>query len=63
MHQMFVDMSILVHAQGEIIDSIELNISEARNYVGKGVTKLAGATTYHETSRKVMNNDCFLLIF
>ncbi len=53
MHQMFVDMSILVHAQGDLIDSIEQNISEARNYVGKGVTKLGSAKGYHEKSRKV----------
>lgn len=50
---MFVDMSILVHAQGDIIDSIELNINEARNYVGSGVKKLGSAKGYHESSRKV----------
>lgn len=52
---MFVDMSMLVHAQGDIIDSIELNINEARNYVGKGVTKLGGAKEYHQKARRVKN--------
>jgi t-SNARE complex subunit (syntaxin) len=59
MHQMFVDMSILVHAQGQVIDSIALNLSEARSYVHKGVGKLGDAQTSHKKSRTLQ---CYILI-
>lgn len=50
---MFVDMAMLVHAQGEIIDNIEVNIKEAKDYVHKGVGQLKSAQVSHEKSRKV----------
>ncbi len=53
MHQMFVDMALLVSAQGEMIDNIEVNIKQARDYVGKGVEQLKDAQIIHEKSRKV----------
>jgi t-SNARE complex subunit (syntaxin) len=59
MHQMFVDMSILVHAQGQIIDSIALNLSDAKSYVNKGVGKLANAQDSHKKSRTLQ---CYILL-
>eukprot|EP01017_Pseudomicrothorax_dubius_P013049 TRINITY_DN15615_c0_g1_i2.p1 TRINITY_DN15615_c0_g1~~TRINITY_DN15615_c0_g1_i2.p1 ORF type:complete len:314 (+),score=82.63 TRINITY_DN15615_c0_g1_i2:80-1021(+) len=51
-HQMFVDLALLVHAQGEALDNIELNIDQAHNYVNKGERKLQEAKEYHQSSRK-----------
>jgi len=59
MHQMFVDMSILVHAQGQIIDSIALNLSDAKGYVNKAVGKLANAQDSHKQSRKLQ---CYIFL-
>jgi syntaxin 1B/2/3 len=53
MHQMFVDMALLVQAQGEIIDNIEVNIKQAKDYVSSGVKQLKSAQVNHEKSRKV----------
>lgn len=53
MHQMFVDMAMLVQAQGEIIDNIEVNIKEAKDYVHKGVGQLKSAQVSHEKSRRL----------
>lgn len=50
---MFVDMAMLVHAQGEMIDNIELNITDAKNYVAKGVKKLESAQKDHRKARSV----------
>jgi len=58
-YQMFVDMAMLVHAQGDIIDSIEANCNETKKYVSKAETKLAAAMQDHKKYRKKM---CCLII-
>lgn len=52
-HQMFVDMALLVHHQGEMIDNIEINIGAANNYVEKANVKLNKAKKSHMSARKV----------
>jgi len=53
MHQMFVDMSLLVHANGELINSIEANVNDSKDYVAKAVVKLSTAKQDHQTAKKL----------
>jgi syntaxin 1B/2/3 len=46
LHNMFVDLNEMVLTQGEVIDSIETNISQAENYIEAGVSDL------HESAKK-----------
>eukprot|EP00004_Rigifila_ramosa_P006631 TRINITY_DN174_c0_g1_i2.p1 TRINITY_DN174_c0_g1~~TRINITY_DN174_c0_g1_i2.p1 ORF type:complete len:284 (+),score=88.69 TRINITY_DN174_c0_g1_i2:2-853(+) len=61
LHQLFVDMSVLVEAQGELIDQIEHSVNQAVDYVDKGVKELKEANVYQKKSRKKMC--CLMLIF
>jgi syntaxin 1B/2/3 len=58
-HQMFVDMQMLVHVQGEMLDNIELNIQETKDYMKKAVVKLDKAKKSHQIYKKYR---CCLLI-
>jgi len=58
LHQLFVDMAILVEAQGELIDQIEYNVSQSRDYVKRANEELRLANKYQKKSRKKM----FILI-
>jgi len=58
-HQMFVDMQMLVQAQGEMLDNIELNIQDAKDYMQKGVKQLDNAKKSHKIYKKYR---CCLLI-
>jgi len=51
-HQMFVDMAMLVQQQGEMLDNIELNVQEAVDYVKKANKQLDKAKKQHIKSRK-----------
>ena len=53
MHQMFQDMALLVHANGELINSIELNINDARDYVKKANVRLNDGVEDHKKAKKV----------
>jgi syntaxin 1B/2/3 len=53
MHQMFQDMALLVHANGELINSIELNINDARDYVKKANVRLADGMEDHKKAKKM----------
>jgi syntaxin 1B/2/3 len=59
LHQLFVDMAILVEAQGELINQIEKNVESATNYTRQGVKQLEQANKLQKKSRKKM---CILLI-
>ncbi|KAJ3435093.1 syntaxin-1a [Anaeramoeba flamelloides] len=58
LHQMFVDMALLVHVQGEMIDKIETNVVESKDYIQEGVVQVKQAIRYQKKSRKKM---CFLM--
>jgi len=58
-HQMFIDMQMLVQAQGEILDNIELNIQEAHDYTKKANVQLAKAKKSHIIYKKYK---CCILI-
>lgn len=54
LHQLFVDMAVLVEAQGELIDHIESNLESARDYTRKGVKELHKANDNQKKGRKNM---------
>lgn len=59
LHQLFVDMAVLVEAQGEIIDTIEDNVIKTDAYIEKGKNELVDANTYQKRIRK---KKCFLIV-
>ncbi|KAK8971341.1 Syntaxin-related protein KNOLLE [Platanthera guangdongensis] len=56
LHQVFLDMAIIVEAQGEKMDDIEHHVKSAAHYVKGGAKELNSAKTYQRSSRK-----CFLI--
>ena len=58
-HQMFMDMSLLIQAQGITIDSIELNLTEAQDYVKSAERRLVTAKKEHEKAKKLK---CMVMI-
>jgi len=54
LHQLFLDMAILVEAQGELIDQIEYNVSQSVAYTKEGVKELRKANRMQKKSRKKM---------
>jgi len=54
LHQMFLDMALLVDAQGELIDQIEYNVNQAAAYTKDAVKHLRDANKYQKKSRKKM---------
>jgi len=52
LHQLFLDMAILVEAQGELIDQIEYNVSQSVAYTRQAVKELQGANKFQKKSRK-----------
>ncbi|OQV22914.1 putative Syntaxin-12 [Hypsibius exemplaris] len=53
-NQIFKDLAVLVHEQGEIIDSIEANVEGAQVHVEQGTTQLSEARRYQTKARKKM---------
>ena len=48
-----MDLALLVQQQGEMLDNIELNVNDAKNYVGKAEVNLKKAKEYHLAAKKV----------
>lgn len=59
LHQIFLDMAVLVEAQGEQLDNIESQVAKSRDHVAEGTTALVQAKKYQKKTRKLM---CCLLI-
>lgn len=55
----FKDLGMLVHEQGEVLDSIEANIDNAQMSVQEGTTQLSKARDYQSKARR---KKCCLLI-
>ncbi|XP_056142606.1 syntaxin-12-like [Lampris incognitus] len=53
-NQIFKDLAIMIHDQGEIIDSIEANVESAEVHVDRGTAQLQRAAYYQKKSRKRM---------
>ncbi|XP_074319913.1 syntaxin-related protein KNOLLE-like [Silene latifolia] len=54
LHQVFLDMSLMVEAQGEQMDNIEHHVINAAHYVKDGSKNLKQAKEYQRGSRKCM---------
>lgn len=53
---MINDLALLVHQQGVLLDNIEINVNQAKDYVIKGNVQLDKAKKSYLKSRKVRNN-------
>jgi len=58
LHNLFLDMAIMVEAQGELIDQIEYNVTQAVDNTKVAVENLRSANKYQRKSRKKM---CILI--
>ncbi|MEW5300696.1 MAG: hypothetical protein WDW38_005370 [Sanguina aurantia] len=54
LHQIFLDMAVLVEAQGEMLDNIEKQVGRSVDYVKGGVVALQGAKELQKKTRKLM---------
>ncbi|KNC77025.1 hypothetical protein SARC_10504, partial [Sphaeroforma arctica JP610] len=52
LHELFVDMAILVEQQGEMVDRIEFNVTQSTDYVEQAVVELKEAQQYQSSARK-----------
>eukprot|EP00053_Salpingoeca_punica_P016710 m.158779 g.158779 ORF g.158779 m.158779 type:complete len:310 (+) comp17028_c4_seq2:910-1839(+) len=52
LHEMFLDLAILVESQGEMIDRIEFSVDNAATYTHHAVTELKGAQKNQKKARK-----------
>merc|ERR1739838_126790 len=52
LHDMFMDMAMLVESQGEMIDRIEYNISQAVDYVETARENTKKAFVYQNKARR-----------
>ncbi|EGC29034.1 hypothetical protein DICPUDRAFT_93226 [Dictyostelium purpureum] len=54
LHQLFLDMAVLVETQGELLNQIEANVNSTVLNTKEGVENLAEANRLHKKSRKKM---------
>lgn len=62
LHQVFLDMAVMVEAQGEQMDDIEHHVLNAGHYVKGGTKELKSAKEYQRSSRKWMCIGIILLL-
>ncbi|KAI3897283.1 hypothetical protein MKX03_036633 [Papaver bracteatum] len=62
LHQVFLDMAVMVEAQGDQIDNIEHHATNAAQYVKDGSKELHQAKGYQRSSRKCMCIGLVLLL-
>ncbi|KAF8391497.1 hypothetical protein HHK36_023802 [Tetracentron sinense] len=54
LHQIYLDMAVLVEAQGDLLDNIETQVTNAVDHVQSGTTALKKAKKLQKSSRKWM---------
>ncbi|KAG0468749.1 hypothetical protein HPP92_018077 [Vanilla planifolia] len=59
LHQVFLDMAVLVEEQGHQVDDIESQVGRARSYIDRGVKQLGVARRHQKNTRKWT---CFALV-
>ena len=52
LHQIFMDMAVLVEAQGEQLNNIEVQVNRSASYVERGTTQLRIAKSHQRNTRK-----------
>ncbi|XP_039873416.1 syntaxin-7-like isoform X2 [Simochromis diagramma] len=58
-NDIFKDLGVMVHEQGDMIDSIEANVENTETNIQKGMHQLARAADHQQSSRKKI---CIILI-
>ncbi|KVI04185.1 Syntaxin, N-terminal [Cynara cardunculus var. scolymus] len=62
LHQIYLDMAVLVEAQGDLLDNIESQVTNAVDHVQSGTTALHTAKKLQKKSRKCMCIAIILLL-
>ncbi|VDO46977.1 unnamed protein product [Onchocerca flexuosa] len=52
LHDMFMDMAMLVESQGEMVDRIEYNVEHAKEFVDRAVADTKKAVQYQSKARR-----------
>jgi t-SNARE complex subunit (syntaxin) len=52
LHQMFLDFALLTEQQGELLDQIEFNVTQATDYVEEANVETHTAIEYQKSIRK-----------
>lgn len=52
LHQVFLDMAVLVEVQGEQLDDIESQVGRAHSFVSRGAEQLQTARKHQKNTRK-----------
>lgn len=52
LHDMFMDMAMLVESQGDLVDRVEYHVEQSGNYVAQGQQELVQANKYMSKARK-----------
>lgn len=53
LHEMLIDMAILIESQGELIDRIEHHVGNSRTYIESAPVKIRNALVYQGKARTV----------
>uniref|UniRef100_A0A915Q4M3 t-SNARE coiled-coil homology domain-containing protein n=1 Tax=Setaria digitata TaxID=48799 RepID=A0A915Q4M3_9BILA len=56
LHDMFMDMAMLVESQGEMVDRIEYNVEHAKEFVDRAVADTKKAVQYQSKARRLKEN-------
>lgn len=59
LHQMFLDFALLTEQQGELLDQIEFNVTQATDYVEEANVQTHQAIEYQKAIRK---KQCWLIL-
>lgn len=62
LHQLFLDMALLVEQQGELLDSIEYQVQQTDEHVEKGNLQLVGAIKHMQNIRRTQLYCCCALL-
>ncbi|VDL93653.1 unnamed protein product, partial [Schistocephalus solidus] len=62
LHDMFMDMAMLVESQGEMIDRIEFNVDQAVDYIETAKADTKKAVKYQSAARKVRTPLCRIFL-
>lgn len=55
MHEVFIDMAVLIESQGELVDSIENHVKRSRSFVERSRPELKKAVRHQSRARYVSN--------
>ncbi len=59
-NDIYRDLSVIVHHHGDMLDNIEMNVTDGMEHVERGTQQLAKADTYQKKARS--KSCCLLLI-